>query len=155
MEEINVLKSVYNDINYDINGVWDDTIEDANYFTDLLASTLSYFKKSEVVKEQFIEIIKHYVFKLYDELEHNKKQKENENVLKMYELVFKNEVQDYIESLNMDLEENEKALTLTEDEKDIIAHKLVFKNEYLWETIHETIDYEINYILKERGKNDE
>lgn len=79
----------------------------------------------------------------------------NIDILKMYELVFKNEVQDYIESLNSDLEENEKALTLTEDEKDIIAHKLVFKNEYLWETIHEIIDYEIGYILNERGTNNE
>jgi hypothetical protein len=78
------------------------------------------------------------------------------DILKMYELVFKREVQDYIESLNSDLEVNKEYLTLTDDEKDIIAHKLVFKNDYLWQTIHETIDYEIGHILNERrGKEDE
>lgn len=72
------------------------------------------------------------------------------DILKMYDLVFQDMVQCYIENLNMDLEENQEYLTITEEEKKTIAYKMIYKNEYLWEIINDTIDTYINDILRER-----
>ena len=78
-----------------------------------------------------------------------------DKMIKMYDLVFQDMVQCYIENLNTDLEENEGALSITEDEKKEIAYKMIYKNEYLWEIINDTIDNYIGDILRERGEENE
>jgi hypothetical protein len=82
------------------------------------------------------------------------KLEEKQDVDNMYNLVFQDMVQDYIESLNYDLVENKEYLTLTEQEKQKVAIKL-YRNEYLQDVINEIIDYNIGNILIERGKNNE
>lgn len=72
------------------------------------------------------------------------------DILKMYDLVFQDMVQCYIENLNMDLEENKEYLKISEDDKKTIAYKMIYKNEYLWEIINDTIDTYIRDILRER-----
>ena len=76
---------------------------------------------------------------------------ENNDILKMYDLVFEDCVKCYLENLNDDEEEEEKT-TLTDREIKKIAHNLIYDNDYLWETINETIDYEIGRIIRERKK---
>lgn len=67
---------------------------------------------------------------------------------KMYELVFQDMVKTYLENL----EEAKIEIISVDDIKDI-AYKLIYKNEYVWEIINETIDTYISNIIyeKERG----
>lgn len=67
---------------------------------------------------------------------------------KMYELVFQDMVKTYLENL----EEDKIEIISVDDIKDI-AYKLIYKNEYVWEIINETIDTYISNIIyeKERG----
>lgn len=61
------LLEIYKDIDYDINTIWEDTYEDYDYRTDLIKSILSYFKNDNEVKEELLELIKYYVYRLYEE----------------------------------------------------------------------------------------
>ena len=70
------LIQVYEDISYDINTIWDESYEDVDNRVEKIKSVLSFFNKKEDVKEEFIEIIKYYVYRLYEEL--NKGVKNNE-----------------------------------------------------------------------------
>ena len=76
------------------------------------------------------------------------------SIYKMYDLVFEDIVQNYIECLNEDAEDNKEKLTLTESEKKKVAHKLIYNNDYLWETIHEIVDYEIGRIINNRKEEE-
>ena len=77
--------------------------------------------------------------------------KEELSLIDMYDLVFEDCVKCYLENFN----ENEDKLTLTDKEIKRIANKIVYKNEYVWEIINETIDMYIREILREREKVDE
>ena len=53
------------------------------------------------------------------------------------------------------MEENygyEKTI-LNEEEIKKIAYKLIYKNDYIWEILNETIKDEIDNIIKERKNN--
>lgn len=71
------------------------------------------------------------------------------SMIDMYDLVFEDMVKCYLENFD--------GLSLTESEIKEIAKKMIYKNEYLWETINEIIDYYIGNILNERKetKNEE
>ena len=71
------------------------------------------------------------------------------NDLGMYDLVFRDIVKCYLEDINC---VDEEEITLSESEINEIAHKLIYKNEYIWEIIHETIDCYIGKIINERGE---
>jgi hypothetical protein len=70
-------------------------------------------------------------------------------IVKMYDAVFKDMVLNYIENMG---EDNE--ITLSEEEINDIANKLIFKSEYIWEVINETIDLYIYKTLLERNKKE-
>lgn len=82
--------------------------------------------------------------KVYVEKDTNKEL----NILGMYDLVFQDMVKCYLE----DFEENK--LSLTESEIKEIAYKMIYKNEYLWEIINETINNYIG-IIKEKEEENE
>ena len=65
----------------------------------------------------------------------------------MYELVF----QDMVESYLADMNYTEEKLTLSASEIKEIANKLLFKSEYMRETINETIDAHIGNLLNKRS----
>ena len=69
------------------------------------------------------------------------------NILEMYDLVFEDCVKCVME--NFDEEELEEK-NLTDDEIKTIAHRLIYKNDYLWETINEIIYNEIDYAIEQR-----
>ena len=83
--------------------------------------------------------------------------KETIDILKMYDLVFQDIVKCYLEDFNCEYEEDEEdeeyeeyeeekeKINLTDSEIKEIAHKLIYKSEYMWETINEHIS---NYIKK-------
>lgn len=71
------------------------------------------------------------------------------NILGMYDLVFQDMVKCYLDNF----EENE--LSLTESEIKEIAYQMIYKNEYIWEIINETIDIYIGNILNERVEENE
>jgi hypothetical protein len=58
----------------------------------------------------------------------------------MYEKVFENEVRDYIQDKEAD---RGMKLNISEEGIKKIAHYLIHDNEYIWETIHEIIDYQL------------
>ncbi|MBR5303488.1 MAG: hypothetical protein IKU37_01510 [Candidatus Gastranaerophilales bacterium] len=62
------LQNIFNDISYDINGVWDDSIEDDYDIVGQISSILSYFKGNEEVKDELISLIKYYCYRLYEEI---------------------------------------------------------------------------------------
>lgn len=55
----------------------------------------------------------------------------------MYELVFQDMVKCYLENLD---KETLEELKITQGDIEIIAYKMIYKNEYLWEVINDTID---------------
>lgn len=69
--------------------------------------------------------------------------KEEINILDMYDLVFQDIVKSYLEDINY---ENEDKIILADNEIKKIAHKMIYKNEYIWEIINETIENEIECI---------
>lgn len=64
----------------------------------------------------------------------------NNDILKMYDLVFEDIVRCYIED-----KENDRQMKLNISDNDIklIAHNLIYKSEYLWEIINEHIYQEL------------
>ena len=66
-------------------------------------------------------------------------------MIKMYDLVFQDMIKCYLE----EMEEEDKIRLSTEDIEEI-AYKMIYKNEYLWEIINETIDCYISNILEEK-----
>lgn len=77
-----------------------------------------------------------------------------DKITKMYYEVFEDMVQNRIECMNYDLEENNKYLTITKEEKKIIAEKLIRRAEPMWEIIYDTIDMYVNDIIEKRNKRD-
>lgn len=69
------------------------------------------------------------------------------NTWNMYELVFQDMVESYLEDMNY----TEEKLTLSVSEIKEIANKLLFKSEFMWETINETIDTHIGNLLNKRS----
>ena len=69
---------------------------------------------------------------------------ENIDILKMYDLVFEDCVKSYLENLT----EEERSKISQKDIK-IIVHNLIYKSEYMWEVINETIQVELDYLEKE------
>ncbi|MBQ6628565.1 MAG: hypothetical protein IJI98_11180 [Methanosphaera sp.] len=67
MKNKDKLLQIYQNIDYDINTVWDDSYEDYDYRTDLIKSILSFFDGNKEVKEELLELIKYYVYRLYEE----------------------------------------------------------------------------------------
>lgn len=72
------------------------------------------------------------------------------NIIDMYNLVFEDCVKCYLDGLNNE----EEKIVLTEEEIKRIAYKMIYKNEYIWEIINETIDMYIGEILLERKNGD-
>ena len=71
-----------------------------------------------------------------------------QDILKMYDVVFKDIVENYIEEHNEDTEDNK--IELTEEEIDTIVFNIINKREHLWSYIYETIDCEIGYIYNNK-----
>lgn len=69
------------------------------------------------------------------------------DILKMYDLVFEDCVKCVMENFD---EEELKEKNLTDDEIKTIAHRLIYNNDYLWETINEIIYNEIDYAIEQR-----
>ena len=69
-----------------------------------------------------------------------------------YKLTFEDAVKCYLEGLNY-VGNEKNVIDLTEEEIKKIAYRLIYKNEYMWEIINETIKIEIDDILKERKNN--
>ena len=67
MKNKDKLLQIYQDIDYDINTIWDNSYEDYDYRTDLIKSILSFFNGNNEVKEELLELIKYYVYRLYEE----------------------------------------------------------------------------------------
>lgn len=67
-------------------------------------------------------------------------------IMEMYDLVFEDIVKSYIDDLNY----KEDKINLTEEEIKGIAHKMIYKNEYIWEIINEVINNYIEDILEKR-----
>lgn len=64
------------------------------------------------------------------------------NMIAMYNKVFQDMVKCYLENM-----EEEDKTKLTEEEIEDIAYKMIYRNDYLWEIINETIDMYIGKIL--------
>lgn len=73
----------------------------------------------------------------------NKETNEELSILGMYDLVFEDMVKCYIEDMNY--EEDEKLELSKQDIKEV-AHRLIYKQEYMWEVINECIRSEIDYV---------
>lgn len=71
-------------------------------------------------------------------------------IIDMYKKVFEDCVECYLE----DKEEEDIEKITKEDIKEI-AYKLVFKSEYMWEVINETIGVYIDLCLQEKERNDD
>lgn len=71
-----------------------------------------------------------------------------QDILEMYDVVFKDIVKDYIADYNEAKEENK--IELTEEEIKTIVHNIIYDNDYLWGCIYETINCEIEYIYNKR-----
>lgn len=67
------------------------------------------------------------------------------NVISMYEEVFKDCVKCYLEDM-----EEENKVELTETEINRIVYQMIYKNDYLWEVVNEQINYYIGKVLEER-----
>jgi len=73
------------------------------------------------------------------------KLEEKLDILKMYDLVFQDMVESYIDGM----EEEDKIKIDSKDIKEI-AYKMIYKNEYIWEIINDTINiYLEDYIMEE------
>ena len=66
------------------------------------------------------------------------------DILKMYDLVFQDMVECYLENM----EEDDK-LKVSEETIKEIAYKMIYKNEYLWEIINDTIDTYLGQYIEE------
>ncbi len=73
---------------------------------------------------------------------------ENIDILKMYDLVFEDFVKCYLENLT-----EEERNKISEEDIKTIVHNLIYKSEYMWEVINETIQVELDY-LKGDKEND-
>lgn len=84
------------------------------------------------------------------------KRLEEINILGMYDLVFQDMVKCYIEDNNY-VGNEDNFIELNEREIKEIAKKLIYKSEYMWEVINETIDVYVGLLLqeKERKINDD
>lgn len=65
-------------------------------------------------------------------------------ITKMYQLVFEDAVRCYLENFDED-----ERVSLTDEEIKEIAYKMIYKNEYVWEIINETIDMYIRLLERE------
>ncbi len=72
------------------------------------------------------------------------------DILKMYDLVFQDMVKCYLENM-----EEEDRVKIAEEEIKEIAYKMIYKNEYLWEIINDTIDNYLGDILVEEEVEDD
>lgn len=66
--------------------------------------------------------------------------------LKMYDLVFTDIVKNYVDEYNYSSDDK---ITIAEEDIKEIAHKLIYKNEYIWQVINETINVYLEDYLKE------
>ena len=66
---------------------------------------------------------------------------------KMYMEVFKDCVNCYLDNM-----EEEDKIKISEKEIEKIANKIIYKNDYVWEVIDETINMYIGDILLEKEK---
>lgn len=66
------------------------------------------------------------------------------DILKLYDVVFEDIVKNYIEEM-----EDEDKVELTKSQIEEIAHKMIYKDDYMWEVIHEHVDHHISEYLKE------
>lgn len=66
--------------------------------------------------------------------------------LKMYDLVFTDIVKNYVDDYNYSSDDK---ITITEEGIKEIAHKLIYKNEYIWQIINETINVYLEDYIKE------
>lgn len=69
--------------------------------------------------------------------------KEEISILNMYDLVFEDAVKCYLADINY---EGDKKIELSKEEIKEVAHRLIYKQEYMWEIINECIRSEIDYV---------
>lgn len=74
-----------------------------------------------------------------------------DDMSKKYQDVFEDMVKCYLENINEDKYDDE--IKLSNSEIKQIAYKMIYKNEYIWEVINDTIDMYIGKILEERSGN--
>lgn len=72
------------------------------------------------------------------------------DILKMYDLVFEDMVRCYLENM-----EEEDKLKVSEETIKEIAYKMIYKNEYLWEIINDTIDTYLGQYIEEEEEEEE
>ena len=72
-------------------------------------------------------------------------------IIGMYDLVFQDMVKCYIED-NNHIGNEDNLIKLNEREIKEIANKLIYKSEYMWEIINETIDVHIGLLLQEKER---
>ena len=120
--------------------------------TDLLQDCENDLFEYENIEENKAKMIydnvKLFTLKLKDKI--NDETTNNSNILNMYDLVFQDAVKCCLEDINYE----EDKIVLTEQEIKRIAYKMIYKNEYIWEIINETIKDYIDDILKEREQED-
>ena len=77
----------------------------------------------------------------------------NNDILKMYDLVFEDIVKNYIEDIEYD---RDMKLNISENAIKNIAHDLIYDNDYLWEEIYSCINYKLRdySFYEEEEEND-
>lgn len=77
----------------------------------------------------------------------------NNDILKMYDLVFEDIVKNYIEDIEYD---RDMKLNISENAIKKIAHDLIYNSDYLWEEIYSCINYELRdySFYEEEEEND-
>lgn len=70
----------------------------------------------------------------------------NTTMKDLYEIVFIDMIENYIEDYNLYKGNSEDKLFLSESEKKRIAHNLIYDDDPLWEHIEDCIKYEIDNI---------
>lgn len=82
--------------------------------------------------------------------------KDEISILGMYDLVFQDMIKCYIKENNY-IGNEDNFIELNEREIKEIANKLIYRSEYMWEVIKETIDVHVGLLLqeKERKTNDD
>ena len=77
----------------------------------------------------------------------------NNDILKMYDLVFEDIVKNYIEDIEYD---RDMKLNISENAIKNIAHDLIYDNDDLWEEIYSCINYKLRdySFYEEEEEND-
>lgn len=139
------LIQVYEDISYDINTIWDESYEVVDNRVEKIESVLSFFNKNEDVKEELIEIIKYYVYRLYEELNKGGNKMDKKVYLIKWEESYEGGL--YSSGVSYVFDALEKAKTMLEEiKKDIIDNS---EREDITDLIHNNLygeGFKVDYL---------